>query len=92
MDSSADSKPRRHFDQSRVGAEDVLWDNLPIRDSAQRFDVHLNQITDWRRRLVATTQPACSATKSDRRDPATDVKALHAKIGQHALDLPHTIV
>jgi transposase len=50
-----------------------------LAELAQRFDVHPNQITEWRRQPVANTAGAfVSAT--ERRERAIDVKALHAKI------------
>jgi transposase-like protein len=57
-----------------------------LAELAQRFDVHLNQITEWRRQLVANAADAFGGD-SERSEPAIDVKALHAKIGQQALEL-----
>jgi len=60
--------------------------NATLSEVAQRFDVHPNQITEWRRQLVANAADAF-ATEAERREPPIDVKALHAKIGQQALEL-----
>lgn len=60
--------------------------NATLAELAQRFDVHANQITEWRRQLVAKA-PDAFATEAERREPSIDVKALHAKIGQQALEL-----
>jgi hypothetical protein len=43
-------------------------------------------ITEWRRQLVANAADAFAA-ETERREPPIDVKALHAKIGQQALEL-----
>ena len=64
----------------------ALEGNATVAELAQRFDVHPNQITEWRRQLVAHAADAFGAD-GVRREPAIDVKALHAKIGQQALEL-----
>ena len=64
----------------------ALEGNATLAELAQRFDVHPNQITEWRRQLVAHAADAFG-TDGERRGPAIDVKALHAEIGQQALEL-----
>ena len=55
---------------------------------ASRFDVHAHQITPWKQQLVAQAS-AVFSSDGVREDPtpAVDVRALHAKIGQQALEI-----
>ncbi|HET7586194.1 MAG TPA: hypothetical protein VFK13_14875 [Gemmatimonadaceae bacterium] len=64
----------------------AIESNGTLAELAQRFDVHPNQITEWRRQLVAHAADAFTIGR-ERREPPIDVKALHAKIGQQALEL-----
>jgi transposase-like protein len=54
---------------------------------AQRFDVHAHQITEWRRQLVQRAADVFTREGERRPTPPIDVKTLHAKIGQQALEL-----
>jgi transposase len=52
----------------------------------ERFDVHPSQITQWKEELLQRAVEVF-ATAPDKRGPAPDLKALHAKIGQQALEI-----
>ena len=56
---------------------------------ADRFDLHAHQIAQWRSQLVARAAEVFAAAEGDPRGaaPPVDLNALHAKIGQQALEL-----
>lgn len=54
---------------------------------AQRFDVHANQIAEWRKQLIARAEAAFAAEADRPGVEPVDVKTLHAKIGKQALEL-----
>jgi transposase len=58
-----------------------------LAELAQQFDVHANQITQWRSQLL---EGAADVFGGDARvepsAPTLDVKTLHAKIGQLTLE------
>ena len=63
----------------------ALKGDKTLAELAQQFDVHPNQITQWKAQLLEralelfTTSAECQAA-------SPDVKALHAKIGQLGLE------
>ena len=56
-----------------------------LAELAQFLDVHPNQITDWKSRLLAGAT-AVFGPDGGRREPIVDVKTLHAKIGELTLE------
>ena len=54
---------------------------------AERFDLHANQITSWKNQLVEQAVAVFAESAAGDGGPPIDVKALHAKIGQQALEI-----
>jgi len=57
-----------------------------LADLAQQFDVHVNQITQWRSQLLDGATGVFEQSKSEGAAPAIDLKSLHAKIGELTLE------
>ena len=56
-----------------------------LTELAQQFDVHPNQITQWKTRLLERALELF-ATPAERQTGTQDVQALHAKIGELTLE------
>ena len=61
----------------------ALQGDRTLAELAQQYDVHPNQITQWKTQLQERAGDLF-AQAGDRQAAAPDVKALHAKIGQLA--------
>ena len=58
-----------------------------LAELAQQYDVHANQITAWRAQLLEGAAGVFDAgTAGDEAGPVVDVKLLHAKIGELAVE------
>ena len=80
-------RPRRNHSptfKSKVALAAVKGEQT-ITELAQKFDVHPNQITQWKTQLLeqASTVFDQGATS---KEPSVDIKTLHAKIGQLTLE------
>ena len=79
-------RPRRNHSpafKAKVAVE-ALKDGQTLVELAERFQVHPNQITEWKKQLLEHAEEAFS--KGKKIDEGPDVKELHAKIGQLAME------
>jgi len=80
-------RPRRNHSpefKAKVALEAVKGE-YTLAELAKRHDVHPNQITQWKVQLLER-MPEVFGQSSATASPPVDVKALHAKIGELALE------
>jgi transposase-like protein len=63
----------------------ALKGDRTLADLAEQFDIHPNQITTWKEQLLEGASEVFGPGGAPR-EPAVDVKALHAKIGELTLE------
>jgi transposase-like protein len=64
----------------------ALRGDRTLAELAQQFDVHPNQIQDWKARVVHEAEHLFENGTHVRREPEKEVKELHAKIGQLTME------
>jgi len=80
-------RPRRNHSpvfKSKVALAAVRGEQT-VTELSQRFDVHPNQITQWKNQLLEHAT-AVFENGTGSKAPAVDVKTLHAKIGELTLE------
>ena len=78
-------RPRRNHTavfKAKVALEAIRGEQT-IVELSQRFQIHPNQITEWKRQLLDRAAEVFDKEKTSR-EP--DIKELHAKIGQLAME------
>ena len=79
-------RPRRNHGstfKAKVALQAIKGEETTVQ-LAERFDVHPNQITEWKKQLMARAEEVFS--KDKKADTEVSVKELHAKIGQLAME------
>jgi transposase-like protein len=64
----------------------ALKGDKTLAELAQQYDVHPNQITDWKKQLQERVSEVFETGKPSTGEPQVDVTVLHAKIGQLTLE------
>ncbi len=77
-------RPRRNHSptfKAKVALAAIRGDQMLV-ELAQQFDVHPNQIKQWKDQLLAGMMDVFEGGGKKAAAPESDVTALHAKIGQ----------
>ena len=70
--------------KAKVALEAVRGERT-VAELAQQYELHPQQVTDWKRMLLARAADVFDAPPATAA-PAVDLKELHAKIGQLTLE------
>ena len=81
-------RPRRNDSpafRAKVALAAIKGDRT-LSELAEQFDVHPNQITQWKSQLFEGAAGVFGKDKSEAAASSVDLKSLHAKIGELTLE------
>ena len=64
----------------------AVQSDLTMVELVKKFDVHANQITEWKKQLLASAPDVFGKGAKKAEDTAEAVQELHAKIGQLTME------
>ena len=82
------SKKRRNHSaafKASVAIEAIKGEHT-LSELAARFELHPTQIQQWKRQLLDGSKDVFGASEKERKQTASEVKELHAKIGQLTME------
>jgi transposase len=81
-------RPRRNHSpefEAKV-AVDAIAGNLTMAELVKKYDVHANQITEWKKQLLSGASDVFGKSAQKAEDNEQTVQELHAKIGQLTME------
>jgi len=80
-------KRRNHLPgfKAKVALAAIKGDKT-LAELSEQFDVHQNQITDWKRQLLEQADSVFGSSQEYKKADESQLKDLHAKIGELALE------
>lgn len=64
----------------------AIQGDLTMAEMVKKFDVHANQITEWKKQLLDRAAESFDGNVNKSEDSAEAVQQLHAKIGQLTME------
>ena len=69
--------------KAKVALEAIKGEKT-ISEIAQRFDLHPNQVAEWKKELL---ERAGEVFEKEGKDPGPDIDGLHSKIGRMTMEI-----
>ena len=80
-------KRRTHSPEFKVKAAlAAIQGDLTMAELVKKFDVHANQITDWKKQLLSNAPDVFGNGAKKAEDATETIQELHAKIGQLTME------
>jgi transposase-like protein len=80
-------RKRRHSPEFKAKvALAAIQGELTMAELVKKFDVHANQVTDWKKQLLSSAPDVFGKGATKAEDAAEMVQELHAKIGQLTME------
>ena len=80
-------KRRNHSSKFKAKvAIEALREEMTMSELAEKYDLHTNQISRWKRDLVSGAEDVFGGHERNKKDSEAEIDKLHSKIGQLTME------